>query len=61
MDPDWWRSLCITLQEPLALNLRNEYLHGRTSESTKQDATLVLLVANYLRLLEVKQRHPEAD
>ncbi len=59
MEADWLESLRIILSEPLGLNLRNDYLHGLTVEARKEHATLVLLVASHLRLLDIQEASPE--
>ena len=59
MQAGWLESLRIILTEPLGLNLRNDYLHGLTVEARKEHATLVLLVASHLRLLDIQEASPE--
>ncbi len=61
MEHDWLVSLRIVLAEPLGLNLRNDYLHGLVVEPRKDHATLVLLIASYLRLLGVAESSREED
>ena len=61
MDHDWLVSLRIILTEPLGMNLRNDYLHGLVAEPRKDHATLVLLIASYLRLLDTQGSNPEED
>ena len=62
MEADRLESLRVVLSEPLGLNLRNDYLHGLVVEPRKDHATLLLLTASYLRLLDIsKSSRKEGD
>lgn len=59
MDKSWARYLLNTLTEPTGLNLRNRISHGLLEEAGRTEAAILLHVANFLQLLELRPAEQE--